>query len=85
MVTYTADHSKQQRVAIRHGGGSPVPGARGRAGLLNVAEVVITGRNLYRLHAGLAEHRVHWLWEFPEGRAAIGDGGAGGAVNYCAR
>jgi hypothetical protein len=44
------------------------------AGSLGAIEVVITGRNLYCLYADLGEHHVHWLWELPEGRAAVRDG-----------
>ena len=44
------------------------------AGSLGAVEVVITGRNLYRLYSDLGEHRVHWLWELPADRAAVADG-----------
>jgi hypothetical protein len=43
-------------------------------GVSGAVKAVITGRNLYRLYSDLAEHRVHWLWELPEGRAVVGDG-----------
>jgi hypothetical protein len=44
------------------------------SGMSVSVEAVIAGRKLYRLYADLAEHRVHWLWEPPEGRAAVGEG-----------
>jgi hypothetical protein len=42
-------------------------------GLSGGVLIVINGCNLYRLFFDLSEHRVFWLWELPEGRAAIGD------------
>ena len=43
-------------------------------GSRSVTEVVITGRNLYRLVRDLGERRVDWIWERPEGRADMADG-----------
>jgi hypothetical protein len=38
------------------------------------ADVVITGRHLSRLFYEIGNHRVHWLWEVPKGRAASAEG-----------
>ena len=43
-------------------------------GLSGGVLVVVTGCNLYRLFSDVSEHRVFWLWELPEGRAAVVDG-----------
>lgn len=37
-------------------------------------DVVITGRNLYRLVSDLGDYRVNWIWELPKGRAALAEG-----------
>ena len=39
----------------------------------SLGAVVVTGLHLSRLFFEIGNHRVHWLWEWPKGRAAVAD------------